>query len=168
MRENDWWLPELDDCNNGHKRYLLFFFIRKSLTQKTALLNVKKLQGETTERTWFHCYALWLYTGQVESLSSSSENNLFLQTKMACTVFCNCPTLTERIADKWGWSCHLTSTLIFSSSLPPEHQVQTRLNRRTRWQEADWMLSYTTLHLPDSLIYAALPFLGQVFFFFWW
>lgn len=36
-------------------------------------------RGETTERTWFHCYALWLYTGQVESLSSSSENNLFPQ-----------------------------------------------------------------------------------------
>ena len=81
LQASDWWLHGLDERNNSRTSYIFSPFIHKSLSQKTALLNVKKLQGETTERPRFHCSALWLYTGQVESLSSSSENNLFLQKK---------------------------------------------------------------------------------------
>ena len=59
----------------------LFRFIRKSLRQKDHFAKCQKAAGGggggTTERTRFHCYALWLYTGQVESISSSPENNLF-------------------------------------------------------------------------------------------
>lgn len=78
LQESDWRLRGLDERNNS---YLFSSFVHKSLSQKTVLLNVKKLQGETAERPWFHLSALWLYTGQVESLSPSSENNLFPQKK---------------------------------------------------------------------------------------
>lgn len=118
-------------------------------------------RGETTERTWFHCYALWLYAGQVESLSSSSENNLFPQKKLACTAFCNCPAPRERTADERGYSCHLTSALIFSFSLPPN----TKFRRGWAEEHADkkqtqsWLTSLPTCLAPPPMRHRSV--LGQ-------
>lgn len=155
-----------DSCTNWMnatiitQHSLVSLFIHKSLSQKTALLNVKKLQGGAADRTWFHCYALWLYTGQVESLSSSSENNLFLQKigmywslRLLCTKRKYCRYL-----------CHLSWTLIFSISLQ-FHLSSDNAQQKKMLTEKLYvcMLDYILSHLPDTPISAALLVLGQFF-----
>lgn len=86
----------MDHINATTIIYITSFF-PQSFSQKTTLLNVR---NHRKREILFHCYALSLHTGQVESLSSFPENNLFPQKIWRVLCFCNCPAPRERIADE--------------------------------------------------------------------
>lgn len=135
------------------------------IKSKDSSVKCQKAAGGKPRRTWFHCYALWLYTGQVESLSSSSENNLSPSENwhaLYVVIALHQEKGLQMNEDTVATWHHLW----YSHFLSPENKVQTRLNRRTRWQKTDWMSAYIPLHLSITPIHAALPIPGQ--FFFWW
>lgn len=84
--------------------------------------------------------------------------------KLACTGVCDCFVQRENTADKWGYLCHLSWTLIFSISLQ-FHLSSDNTQQKKMLTEKLYvcMLDYILSHLPDTPISAALLVLGQFF-----
>lgn len=84
--------------------------------------------------------------------------------KLACTGVCDCFVQRENTADKRGYLCHLSWTLIFSISLQ-FHLSSDNTQQKKMLTEKLYvcMLDYILSHLPDTPISAALLVLGQFF-----